>query len=169
MHLVQSGHTLEAALADANRRLASLGAERGQAQQDWRSAKEAAAAAQAQLKQTRAALQRAESGPSNARRAFEEHERANRQTTQALNARLKQAELHAQELQAQLDAAVRAAGAAARAAEAEVLEEARGALHQARATIRLLQSRPRPPPPKRTPSSAAACRRSPRDRGRSRP
>ena len=141
MHLVQSGHTLEAALTDANRRLASLGAERGQAQEDWRSAKEAAASAQAQLKQARAALQRAESGSLESQARLEEHERANRQTTQALDARLKQAELHAQELQAQLDDAVRAAGAAAHAAEAE-LEEARGALHQARETIRHLQSQP---------------------------
>ncbi|HXP61026.1 MAG TPA: CHASE domain-containing protein, partial [Dongiaceae bacterium] len=141
MHLVQSGHTLEAALADANRRLASLGAERGQAQADWRSAKEAAASAQNQLKQARAALQRAESGSLECQARLEESERANRETTQALDARLKQAELNAQELQAQLEAAVRAADAAARAAEAE-LEEARGALHQPHETVGQLQSHP---------------------------
>jgi sensor domain CHASE-containing protein len=143
VNLVKSGYSLEAALTDANRRLASFGVERKQAQEDWRSAKEAAAAAQAQLKHTREALQQAESGRLDCQARLETSQRANQETVQALDARLKQAELNAHELQERLDATVRAADTAARAAQAE-LEEARSALHQARQTIHQLQSRPDP-------------------------
>jgi hypothetical protein len=99
MRLLKSGQSLEAALADANRRLASLGAERKQAQEDWRGAKEAAAAAQTQLKETRAALQQAEFRSLECQERLERSERANQETSQALRARLKQAELNAHELQ----------------------------------------------------------------------
>jgi sensor domain CHASE-containing protein len=142
-HLLKSGYSLEAALADANRRLASFAAERKQAQEDWRSAKEAAAAAQAQLKQTRAALQQAESARLECQARLQAGERANQETIQALDARLKQAELNAHELQERLEATVRAADTAARATQAE-LEEARAALRQARETLRQLQSPPDP-------------------------
>jgi hypothetical protein len=138
--LLKSSYLLEAALADANRRLTSLGAERRQAQEDWRSAKEAAAA-QTQLKQVRAALQQAESRGLECQERLKRSELANQETSEALSARLKQAELNAQELQERLDASVRAADAAARAAQAE-LEEARVALRQAHETIDQLQSRP---------------------------
>ncbi len=140
-HLLKSGHSLEAALADANRRLSGFGAERRQAQEDWRSAKEAAAAAQTQLKETRAALQQAESRSLECQARLEGSERANQEASEALHARLKQAELNAHELQERLDATVRAADAAARAAQAE-LEEARAALRQTLAAHTDLQSRP---------------------------
>jgi hypothetical protein len=110
-HLLKSGHSLEAALADANRRLAGFGAERRQALEDWRSAKEAAAAAQTQLKETRAALQQAESRGLECQARLEAGERANQETSRALDARLKQAELNARELQGRLDASIRAAAA----------------------------------------------------------
>jgi len=142
-HLLKSGYSLEAALADANRRLTGLAAERIQVQEDWRSAKEAAAAAQTQLNQTRAALQQAESGSLECQARFEASERANQETIQALHTRLKQAELNAHELQERFDATVRVADTAARAAQAE-LGEARAALHQARETLHQLQSRPDP-------------------------
>ena len=141
MRLLNSGHTLEAALAEANRRLAGVGAERRQTQEDWRAAKEAAAAAQTQLKQARAALQQAESRGLECQARLEASERANQETSQALRARLAQAELNAQELQERLDATARAADTAARAAQAE-LEEARAALRQAQAAHTDLQSRP---------------------------
>jgi sensor domain CHASE-containing protein len=140
-HLLTSGYSLETALADANRRLASFAAERKQFQEDCRTAREAAAAAQTQLKQTRAALQQAESASLECQARLEAAQRASQETSQDLDAKLKQAELNAHELQERLDATVGAADTAARAAQAE-LDEARSALRQARETIGQLQSPP---------------------------
>ncbi len=138
--LIQSGHSLEGALAEANRNLAGAAAERKQAQEEWRASKQSAAAAQNQLKEARAALLLAESKGAQTQARLEAAEQANRQACGALQARLEQAEAHANELRDRLDDAVRAAGEAARVAQAE-LGEMRAALEQARQTVVELQSR----------------------------
>jgi len=140
-HLLRSGSALEAALAEADRRTTSLAAERKQTQEDLRGAKEAAAAGQAQLRQTGAALRQAESKSLECQARLEANERANRESVQALHAKLEKAEHAAQELQGRLDAAVGAADRAAREAQAE-LEQTRQALRQAQETIQQLQARP---------------------------
>jgi len=126
VHLVKSGQRLKAGLAETNRRLAGVAAERKQAQDDWRNAKEAAAAAQNELKQARASIQQTESRSAECQARLEASARAEHETSEALQAWLKQAESNARELQGRLDASVRAAEEAARAGQAE-LEQARTA------------------------------------------
>ena len=106
VNLLESRHAVEAALADANERLARESADRKQAQSDCLSAKAQAAAALADLKPARAAQHLAESAVTNLQARLEAADRSVQeagQTVQARQAELEQALATIAELRARAE------------------------------------------------------------------
>lgn len=135
-----SQRATEAALADANHRLARETADHQQAQTDCRAARQDATAAQADLQHTRAGLQRADAAAAELMARLDTTVAAASAAAQAAQAKLKEAERSAAELQARFDASLHTAAAAAQARQAE-LEQALAALQQRQQTIDDLQAR----------------------------
>jgi hypothetical protein len=140
VNLLESRNALEATLADSSRRLIRETADRNQAQEDARRARDAAAAALADLKQCQTAAQQAQAKTAEAQTRLEASDRNAAETAKTLQARLKQAERNAADLQAKFDAAAHTAEEAAQAREAE-LTKTRAALAQAQQSLGELQAR----------------------------
>ena len=129
LHLLETGREMERSLAETNRRLARVTAERKQGQ-------EALAGAQDELKRARAALQQAESVAGDARARTEAAARAANETRETLQTKLKEAEADAQGLEARLEVAARSLKA-----KQEELEEAQAGLQAAQSASHELQTR----------------------------
>jgi sensor domain CHASE-containing protein len=128
--LLQSRRALEAELTEATRRLAREAADRSQAPADCRRANEKLETAQAELKQTRLALQKAESEVAQFQARLDANIHVKDEAAQAKQAELKnaQAALHKAQgniaqLQARLDAAAQAEKDAILAAEARLQQQ----------------------------------------------
>jgi len=111
LHLLETGRAIERSLGETHRSLAREMADRKQGQ-------EVLAGAQAELKQTRAALQQSESVATDLRARADAAARAATEAREALQAKLAEAEAGARDLQTRLDAAARSA----RGKQAELAE-----------------------------------------------
>jgi sensor domain CHASE-containing protein len=128
--LLQSRRALEAELTEATRRLAREAADRSQAPADCRAANKRLETAQAELKQTRLALQKSESEAAQFQSRLDGNIRARDQAAQVNQAELKEAQAALQkaqgniaQLQARLDAAAQAEKEATSAAEARLQQQ----------------------------------------------
>jgi len=138
--LLQSRRAVEAELAEATRRLAREAADRSQAPADCRGANGRLETAQAELKQTRLALQEAESEAARLQARLDANFRANDEAAKVSQAELKEAQAalqKAQETIAQLQTRLNAAAQA----EKDATSAAEVRLQQNQAAIAELQVR----------------------------
>jgi sensor domain CHASE-containing protein len=128
--LLQSRRALEAELTEATRRLAREGADRSHAPADCRRANEKLETAQAEFKQTRLALQKAESEAAQFQARLDANIHVKDEAARISQAELKNAQAALQkaqgtiaQLQARLDAAAQAEKDATSAAEARLQQQ----------------------------------------------
>ena len=134
--LMQSRRQAEEALTSVSRELAREGAERKQAQEESRTVKDGAAAAQTELKRTKSALQQAETMLKEAQSRLEAAVRDAGQSSEEV----KKAQLKASDLESQLQAAVQT-GADALQAKQKELDQSKAKLGQAEGKARELHER----------------------------
>lgn len=138
--LLLSRRALEAELTEANRRLAREAADRSQAPADCRRANEKLEAAQAELKQTRLALQKVESEAAQFQARLDDNLRARDEAARISQAELKEAHAALQQAQATI-AQLQARLEAAAQAEKDATSVAEGRLQQQQAAMAELQVR----------------------------
>jgi hypothetical protein len=138
--LWQKRSETQVALAAANTRYAQEVTRAGGLEQQIRAASDRAAAAEAEAKRTRTALDQAEAKAAELRSRLEHVQQQGRQALDAAEARAKQTETRAGELQSQLEILRDAGKKAAQASEAE-LERLQGQLEDARQTATQLENR----------------------------
>ena len=133
VNLLENRHALEAALADAKQRLDREAADRKQALEDCRHAKEKSAAVQGELQQRDSDRQAAESAVKDLQARLEAADRGIAQAAETHQAQLAEARQTITELEARLDARARS--------EAEAIAAAQSQLQQAQETIATLTAK----------------------------